>query len=343
MPGTKWVARNTRQITLREIDHIRNEVKIKSAVVRDSMRELFMSQFFCRKRCQYFEGWYFKQQTAHAVLGLIPGISVDKSGSEHPFLQIIWNDNSYVLDYSEGDYLVDRRQKKIMLGNSSFSQRGIRLDIQTEKLTLQGVIRFGPLTPIQYSIMGPFQLIPFMECKHEIISMSHMLYGFVKINGTILDFKEGTGYIEGDKGRSFPRSYLWIQCNRFTKKASVMVSLAHIPMFQSSFLGCICVIIYQEKEYRFATYLGVKVKSQRKTGVILKQGNYTLKVFLSNQKRNDKSSFSHQLLAPHRGEMNRLIKETHLVRGRFLLYHKKNLVFDLFSDQVSFESFPSSH
>ncbi|WP_124065419.1 tocopherol cyclase family protein [Clostridium sp. E02] len=341
MPDTKWNPRNTGQITLREIDHIRKEVKIKSAVVRDSMRELCMSHLICQKKYQYFEGWYFKQQTAHVVLGLIPGVSVDKSGTNHPFLQIIWNENSYVLDYSEEDYLVDRRQKKIMLGNSSFSPRGIKLDIQTEKLTVQGVIRFGPLTPIRYSIMGPFQLIPFMECKHEILSMFHMLSGFVKINGTILDFKDGTGYIEGDKGRSFPRNYLWIQCNRFTKRTSIMVSVAHIPMFHIGFLGCICAIVYQEREYRFATYLGAKVVSQRETGVIIKQRNYTLKVFLSNQKRNNTASFSHQLLAPERGEMERLIKEAHMVRGRFLLYHMETLIFDLTSDQVSFESFSS--
>lgn len=343
MPDTKWNPRNTRQITLREIDHIRKDVKNKSAVFRDSMRELCMSRYFCQKTHQYFEGWYFKQQTAHVVLALIPGVSVDKSGATHPFLQLIWNDNSYVLDYSEDDYLVDRRQRKIMLGNSSFSKRGIKLDIQTEKLNVQGRIRFGSLTPIRYSIMGPFQLIPFMECKHEIISMFHMLSGFVKINGTMLDFKDGIGYIEGDKGRSFPRSYLWIQCNRFTKRTSIMVSVAHIPMFHTFFTGCICAIIYREREYRFATYLGAKVVSQRDTGVIIKQGNYTLKVFLSNQKRNNTARFSHQLLAPESGKMERLIKEEHMVRGRFLLYHMETLIFDLTSDQVSFESFPSPH
>ena len=285
----------------------------------------------------FFEGWYFKHQNADTVLAFIPGHSVDEKGVKHPFLQIIWNENSYSLDFEEEDYLVDRKRKRIVLGSNIFSLTGVMVDIQSEDITIQGMIRYGSLNPINYTIMGPFQWVPFMECRHEIISMSHALRGSLTVNGKVLDFQGEKGYIEGDRGRSFPRDYLWLQCNRFPQEASVMVSIAHIPFIGHSFQGCICVIQYKGREYRFATYLGVKVVCKRETAVILKQGNYTFKIFLTNRNRIKKTGFSHPLLAPDLGRMVRSIKEEHLLLARFLLYKEEELIFDLTSDHVSFE------
>ena len=292
------------------------------------------------KRIKYFEGWYFKHQNADAVLALIPGHSIDEKGRKHAFLHIIWNENSYTLDFSEEDYLSDRKRRRIILGNNLFSPEGVKLDIQSKEITIQGIIRYGSFSPIAYSIMGPFQWVPFMECSHEIISMAHDLKGSLKVNGKLLEFNGEKGYIEGDKGRSFPRDYLWLQCNRFPQEASVMVSIAHIPFIGHSFQGCICVIQYQGEEFRFATYLGVKVVCKRETAVILRQGEYTFKIFLSNRNRKKTARFSHSLLAPDQGRMVRFIKEEHLLLGRFLLYKGESLIFDLTSDHVSFEYVP---
>ena len=54
--------------------------------------------------------------------------------------------------------------------------------------------------------------LPGMECSHGVISMTHALEGALSINGRTLDFTGGTGYIETDRGRSFPHAYLWAQC-----------------------------------------------------------------------------------------------------------------------------------
>lgn len=295
---------------------------------------------FYQKRTKYFEGWYFKHQNEDTVLAFIPGQSIDESGVKRPFLQIIWNENSYSLSFTEEDYRVDKKKKRIVLGNNVFSLGGVKLDIWSEELKIQGVIRYGPLHSIKYNIMGPFQFVPFMECRHEIISMSHALRGCLKVNGKILDFHGEKGYIEGDRGRSFPKHYQWLQCNRFQQEASVMISIAHIPVLGYSFEGFICVIQYKGQEYRFATYLGGKVVCKRETAMILKQGQYTFKVFLTNKNRNKNTRFSHRLLAPDQGKMVRFIKEEHLLLGRFLLYREENLIFDLTSDHVSFEYVP---
>lgn len=291
-------------------------------------------------KTKFFEGWYFKHQNKDTVLAFIPGHSIDESGLKRPFLQIIWNENSYSLDFPEEDYLVDKKRRKIILGNNIFSPGGVKLDIQSKDLDIRGMIRYGSLSPIHYSIMGPFQFVPFMECRHEIISMSHSLKGSLQVNGRVLDFTGEKGYIEGDKGKSFPRDYLWLQCNRFKEDASVMVSIAHIPFIGSSFQGCICVIQYKGSEYRFATYLGVKVVCKRETAVILRQGEYAFKIFLTNRNRKKTARFSHNLLAPDQGKMVRSIKEEHLLLARFLLYKGEELIFDLTSDHVSFEYVP---
>ena len=55
--------------------------------------------------------------------------------------------------------------------------------------------------------MGPFRFIAGMECSHGVISMMHSLEGTIEINGEIVDFSGGTGYIETDRGRSFPSAY----------------------------------------------------------------------------------------------------------------------------------------
>lgn len=319
------------------IKKLHKKLKTRTVLLRDSLRDLCVTCFSRIFRFAVFEGWYYKHQNKNTVLALIPGANIDKSGTKHPFLQIIWNERSYSLDFPEEDYLVDRRQQRIMLGRNVFSIHGVKLNIQTEDISIQGVIRYGSLSPIKYSIMGPFELVPFMECRHEVISMAHTLYGSVKINGRVLDFNGEKGYIEGDRGRSFPKDYLWIQCNRFREDASIMISVAHIPFMGYSFQGCICVVQYKGREYRFATYLGVQVVCKRRTSVVLKQGIYSLKVFLTNQNTGGKPGFSHKLLAPNQGKMTRFIKEGHLQRGRFLLYHGEELIFNLASDYVSFE------
>ena len=60
--------------------------------------------------------------------------------------------------------------------------------------------------------MGPFRLISDMECAHGVISMAHRLEGILNVNGECFDFSDGMGYIETDRGHSFPNAYLWTQC-----------------------------------------------------------------------------------------------------------------------------------
>lgn len=94
----------------------------------------------------------------------------------------------------------------IIIDGNSFSKSGISLSIHTQGLNIDAKLDFGPLTPLKYDIMGPFALVPFMECRHSVISMKHSVFGTVYLNGQRYDFYDDAGYWEGDRGRSFRRN-----------------------------------------------------------------------------------------------------------------------------------------
>ena len=287
------------------------------------------------KQRPYFEGWYFKHQQDNKVLAFIPGINREKGKSITPFLQIIAGEKSYQLTFPLEECFIDRKSSYIRLGNNVFTKEGIMIDIHTEELTLKGIILYHKLHPIAYNIMGLFRYFPGMECKHDIISMSHYLSGNLTYNGNLLPFHKGIGYIEKDWGHSFPSSYLWLHCNDFTEDiCSVMVSIARIPLWGSHFTGCICAIHYRNREYRLATYLGVKILKATPTLIILRQGDYFFRIRI----KDTSSPSAYNLAAPTKGKMNRVIKESHLCQGSFFLSYKKQLVFHLKSQGVSLES-----
>ncbi|MDD6189010.1 MAG: hypothetical protein PUB32_05460 [Clostridiales bacterium] len=77
------------------------------------------------------------------------------------------------------------------------------------------------------------------------------------MNGELLDFSGGIGYVETDRGRSFPRAYLWTQCAwQEPRRGGLMLSIATIPMAIGNFTGCICAIIYDGREYPFSNLPG---------------------------------------------------------------------------------------
>lgn len=258
---------------------------------------------------QFFQGYYFKHQKGAETLSLIAGRS-----DSNRFIQIITQNGSWQTAMTKGNH---------------FSKQGVKLDIRTSDLVLTGKISYQDLSPIRYDIMGPFQFFS-MECRHGIVSMNHRLKGSVTFNGRNIDFTGGKGYIEKDSGRSFPSSYAWIQANDFREDCSIMAAVAEIPVFSFKFRGCICVIHYRKREYRFATYLGVRILSCTGETMILKQGNYQLhiQIYANNKYR---------LSAPRNGKMSRRIMESASCPAEYILYKGNCQIFHLFSYHTSFE------
>jgi hypothetical protein len=268
-----------------------------------------------------FEGWYFKHQKDGRTLSLIAGRSRDKA-----FIQVVTDERSYNIDYPLQDY---KKEERLTIAGNVFAKDGIRLDIQADGLTLKGMICYDRLLPLRSDIMGPFRFFP-MECRHEVISMSHALSGAVMFNGLEWDFTGGKGYIEGDSGRSFPESYTWLQCNDFEADCSVMVSIARIPFAGLKFWGCLAVVMLGGREYRLATYRGARIAYLGPERLELAQGDYRLVAEIAGTN-------GYRLHAPQQGAMSRIIHEEPSCRARFYFTRGSKVLLDETSAHASHE------
>ena len=221
-------------------------------------------------RHDYFEGWYFKQSAGSAggIWSFIPGIA--KGGSEesgYSFVQVIEGQSgkSWWFQYEIEDFHAATKGLDIVVGPNRFGKSGIKLDLSDGKASIRASFAFGPFTtvaspPWSPGVMGPFSFVPFMECRHGLVSLDHLVSGFVETEGRRVEIPEGRGYIEKDWGRSMPESWIWTQCNDFPERGdSVMLSIATIPWLGSSFRGFLCVARIGGRTLSFTTYNGARI------------------------------------------------------------------------------------
>ncbi len=279
----------------------------------------------------YFEGWYFKQQAEQGTLALIPAMHRDARGNRSASVQIVTEDAAYCVDVPWDAFHLDRRGMRITAGNSLFCADGIRLDIRTGDVTVHGNVAFGPLSPIRYDIMGPFRYVPFMECRHSVFSMAHEVRGRITVNGKEYSFNNDLGYMEGDRGRSFPKRYMWTQSVwRGKSLCSLMLSAADIPFAGKRFTGVIGVVLLDGREYRLATYLGAKATHIGNGEIFIRQGGYTLSV-----RRMDNGAIP--LRAPVLGGMTRLIREAPSCWVHYRFVKNEEVLLDRIAGQAGFE------
>ena len=176
--------------------------------------------------------------------------------------------------------------------------------------------------------MGPFALVPFMECRHSVWSMRHTVTGNVRINGQEYSFQNALGYWEGDQGRSFPKKYIWTQC--CFRDGALMLSVADIPMAGIHFTGVIGVVLWQGKEYRIATYLGARAVLVQNKMVRVTQGSLELEAWLLE-------ASGQPLKAPSKGNMVRTIRESVSCRAFYRFRKKGRTLFAFETDRASFE------
>lgn len=217
------------------------------------------------KKRRYFEGWYFKCISAdrkHAI-AIIPGMAIDPQGNRQAFIQVInavtgktWYHH---FPYPEFNARTDRFDVEIE--NNSFNAQGLSLNVDTAEGSIKGRLTFHNSHPFPKGlkhpgIMGPFGLVPFMECYHAIIHLYHEIKGEIDLDGELMDFNGGVGYIEKDYGRSFPKTYLWLQASHFEAgDASFVFSRANIPFLGMEFPGFFAYFTdFNGITRRFATY-----------------------------------------------------------------------------------------
>ena len=285
-----------------------------------------------RRRGPYFEGWYLKCLARDGqALAMIPALHIDHSGRRSASLQVISDHGTWHLDYPAAEFRAAEKQFCLRVGRSVFSGQGASVHARQEDFSLDGSLCFAPFRPLRSDIMGPFRFLPGMECYHGVLSMGHPLEGALTLNGRTIDFSGGTGYVETDRGRSFPSAYLWAQCAwQGTQSGSLMLSIASIPLAAGSFTGCICAVLCAGREYRLATYRGVRIERWSKHGAVIRQGKYRLSVEVLE-------SHGRPLRAPMDGAMNRTIHESLCARLRFRFWDGRQLLIDHEDDRASFE------
>lgn len=288
-----------------------------------------------RIRNSYFEGWYLKHEKDGYSIAFIPAYHIDMDGNRTASIQVITDHGSYNFPFKEEELTMSGESFCVKIGNNTFSERGSSVDLCSDELRVAGTLHYSPFISLKSDIMGPFHLLPFMQCSHGVLSMIHQLKGQLRINGKEYDFTGGTGYVEKDFGNSFPSNYTWTQCSDWTGKqdCSVMASAANIPLGPIHFKGCICAVWYQGKEYRLATYLGAVIVTDNPRELIVKQGRYRL--FISRAAEN---KTEHTLRAPVKGNMSRIIKENIACTVRYCFMSGKRIIFDFTSDRASYES-----
>lgn len=213
------------------------------------------------KARNYFEGWYYKivSPCEQHAFALIPGISMDKAGRQHAFIQLLDGKacTSAYHKFAPSHFSPRTDRFEVQLGTNVFS--GNRLKVALPELT--GELAFHENIPWPTrlgapGIMGWYSFVPFMECYHGVVSLHHRLEGRLKVYGKPVDFAGGLGYIEKDWGKSFPSSWIWMQTNHLThtKAACLMASVARIPWLGRHFTGYLAGIQLDGRLWPFTTY-----------------------------------------------------------------------------------------
>jgi len=291
------------------------------------------------KKNNYFEGWYYKfvSQDEKDTLAFIPGVSIN-SDDQHAFIQVFIshhdNDNvqlkTHYFRFAFEDFSFNEEDFWVKIGPNTFSNQSIEVNLNEKDFVINGSLKMLQLSPIQKSllspnIMGIFGYLGFMECYHGIVSMSHQLEGSLNVNQNEIIFQGGKGYIEKDWGKSFPDAYVWLQSNHFDdSKTSFMFSYANIPFLGLHFKGLIANLIFNDKEYRFATYNRTKViKESIAEGIViyhLRKGKYILEVEAHSDENID-------LVSPRNGLMIEQIKEGLSGYIKLTLKYKDHIIY----------------
>ncbi len=278
---------------------------------------------------RFFEGWYYKivNKSQTRAFAIIPGIAMDENGNKQSFIQVLDGINNIAKyhKFDAAEFKPTPRKHSLKIANNYFSKDLISLNLPD----LEGDLKFQNLSPWSNSllspgIMGPYSFIPFMECYHGIISMNHNILGSLKYNNANISFDKGKGYMEKDWGHSFPKAYIWMQSNHFSKPdISLKSSIAIIPWMKSSFIGHIAGILINDKLIEFTTYNGTKVNKCHifidKVEIEMENSSHLLKIIAYREK-------STTLAAPISGFMDGRIDESMKASIEVNLFDKKKKI-----------------
>lgn len=261
----------------------------------------------------YFEGWYFRMVSGNGrSISVIPGISLCKNDS-HCFVQLLDSNGLIIYKrYPLSDFEYSRDRFLIKIGENSFSDEGLRINIKGEdsafgRVVFNDRVRY-PKSIWSPGIMGPLSYFPMLECRHEVICVKSKVCGGLALNGEDIDLSGGSGYIEKDWGVSFPEKYLWTQSSGFLNHdASFMLAAAIVPLMGKKINGLIAYLYENNRFHTFTTYGCARVHSMKYCGdaleIVVRSPRQELTVSILR-------GADSPLKAPLAGDMKRVITES---------------------------------
>ncbi|MCL2696339.1 MAG: tocopherol cyclase family protein [Clostridiales bacterium] len=303
----------------------------------------------------FFDGWYFKQEnTAHTLCVIVArhrarggalggSVQVFASGrpqatpaaincslpTAHCSLSAERGSATFFFP-AEAMRWAHPKRGVICMGENRFSAEGLRLDLRDDGQEIAGDLRFSSPALPAYDIMGPFACVPFLECRHRVLTLCHRADGQILWNGQAYNFDQSPAYAEGDCGSSFPRRYLWTHAAG--RNWSLMLSVADVPTLFGTFRGVAGFVYLNGKELRVATYCGARAEALSCGGAAIRQGQWRLAVTAAEPAN------ARTLLAPARGCMTRLVRESPRLPVRVLLTRGDDILIDEVCESASFES-----
>lgn len=278
----------------------------------------------------YFEGFYFKQTSEKNTVAVIPALHADQSGRRFASIQIITDEVSGFVRFPMERFEAGENRFFFRIGKCVFRENGLEMSLRTNALDVSGRLVFGPFEALSSPIMGPFEYVPKMQCRHRVVSMCHSVFGMLTVNGKRFVFDDALGYIEGDRGCSFPVRYLWTHFAHKKENLSLMLSVADIPFGRTKFTGILCPIHFCGEEYRLATYRGAKLAFMGDNTVRVTQGAYSLTAELISEN-------VRLLRAPINGSMDRHIHESPSCTVRYVFKKRGATLFDVIGENASLE------
>ena len=155
------------------------------------------------RKHSYFCGWYYRCQSNKQTLAIIPSVHKTKD-SAFCTIQVITDTHAFHVQFPYDDFWGDDDQ--ICISNNRFGKSGFSLDIHTPDFHAAGSVHFGAFTPIKYDIMGPFQYIPFMQCRHSVYSMHHRVDGEIQAMAFPMYLRMPWAMWKATGGALFPRN-----------------------------------------------------------------------------------------------------------------------------------------
>lgn len=158
-----------------------------------------------------FDGKYYKIKVDELDKHLIIIQGVNHKDREC-FIQYAFEGDFKSKYYSFHISRLEVKNDVIYLENNIFAENLIHIELPELHLTANFEKLKLTEGRTKITTMGALKHIPFVQCKHEIISLSRKCDLSINNFDNLNLNSKGEIYIERNWGKSFPKEYLWIHC-----------------------------------------------------------------------------------------------------------------------------------